>query len=1210
MHTYWPTLLKGLFTQHAETLSLELQQLSEAERQVLFQAHKSDLQALRQACFFRASRPGDFNAPLPGQEMSFDLRYSRIAVLYQALQAHMQSVASWLKNERVSVYLAEDVYTLFVNLDTCWALLCDERSVSQLSKRLHDAPTSRHEQVWNETKQGMCRRPDAPEPWIYGISHALLLREQAWADEYISLIFEQHNQHSDGGFYVAVHEALQQRPTQTRWSAYLGKALNLEIWVYREYLATLPEAHVQALLSWVAPDTPALRHLEPLLYDEVQQFIQQVAQVSAWREYLLSLILQRLQAHERPARNLPWIKLWKSLKPTLVEIGAHQSSVLTLLHAPQSNVLQLALQMLKELVSNQVPIQQPEAFVSALLHHLQHPVQKIAKDSLSLLKLWSKRDPERATQILSGLPQQLLTPYQAVREQLYAWLKKQSLIPTARETLISLWADPQLNPLERESLLKHFPHLTDAPGLSLAGVEASPAEAPTPIAIPLPSVKAIGTLPSLKQAWAKALLQALDTDTEPQLLSLELSQVYASGPELPRLQSAEQILARFVSHASGQVSDLQFETLMQSVLQVSAPADLAHARQYLDPLLSVLSRLDRPQDHVDEWGHWRLPWRNGLVALLAWGWLHGGQVYAFQQPQISKHLFSKAVNPQASHVLNALACLRAGFPARLSQPDALAGWIEPSSLLMRLQSLPPDLMSECELEHALYALAPVSRETFWPQIQAASQHLPVLWQQALALACAPEPLALKVATGWIAELQQSPPDEVFLHTLLEPAPVLKVAAADQSLRLFCAALASRQSLSDYSPWPVLQKLPLKQLRCDLGVDYASIESLLSPLGAFDELGAQLVSEELSDQALVDLLNNAQELIQQAPVQDKRNLMALHEMSAEFYLLVQQALIAPQALQEPLSSCLLPDRQTAFELPLPHYRNLYPYLLNLQNTLQWMSPLSALPQHWSAMIPWLWPHPGQATRLFMAALINVAEAWGHFGGLTWREYRQLMNAYYRQKASDPQTPEPTVNWQEVVPRLDKNDLSLALLTLGQLAWVPLVDVLPLLIQPLTSKHSEQRQVILSVLQAGLETGRLRPEQVAEALSDLLQVTRKGFRYLQDALQQLSNQDLFGEYLVLHVLETYFSRLDTSAAPAVLSALLDLTYGLCQNLGRAISSPTACQALENLAQSKKKSVSRDKARLLLGLRSGAQTLLANALLGSLLQRLQNKEPAMCI
>lgn len=1195
MHSRWPELFAQLFSLRSEALRETLQAWPAAEREALFKAHKKDLQALRQVCFYRPPPPGDLRGV---QENYLKPRYPRIAVLYDELQPHLDALSAWLKAQPVSVWLAQDAYTLFLNLDTSWALLCDARSASQLCKRLNDAPHARHEAVWHERGTHMTRRADAPEPWLYSLTLALLWRAADWADALLQQVFTQCNQHAEGGFYLAVCAALEQRPAalsaggQSAGTDFLGKALNLELWIYREQLQNLPEAHFEALLSWVSPDTPELRHLEALDHEEVRQRVHALAQQPAWRSWLLGLILQRLQAHTRPARNLPWLKLWQTLEPQPAELQAHEDRLLSLAYAPQSNALQLGLQVLKAWLKAGQPLAQPEAWRSMLLHHLQHPVQKLAKESLALLKQWLKPYPEDEAPILEGLSQQLLTPHTAVREQLYAWLQKQPLSAAAREHLTLLAADPALPPLEREKLLQHFPHLQAAAAETALPLTVSEAAAPLP--------QELKALPLWQQPWAEALQAAVQNDAELQYRPAEMAPWQLTEP-LPLPADTDALLQDFLRQASGPVSPLQLECLMQAVLKLPAPAERARAVQYLDPLLQLLPRMDQVQTQM----LWRAPSQNALVALLAWGWLEAGRLYPFRQAAAQQTLLCANTNPQADKVLATLQALQAGVPARLSQPDSLSGWIAPESLLARLRTLPPACLTVDELEQALYALAPLP-VTDWPALEPLLQALPLAFQRALRVACAPEAQAEAAAADWLQAFAASPPQDVFLSASWD-RPTFDSQPADRDFQLLVAALAARQNRPDYRSWPVLQALPLQQLRLDLGIDYGQIETLMGAMGEWNALNEALVDPEaLADGVLTDLLNafqtQSEALVNRMPTERQRKLLPLQDMPAAFQALVQQALVDPQPLQEPLSPRLMANHATAFQLQLQHYRNLYPYLLNLQNTPQWL-PLPALPRHWSELTPWIWPHPGQAARLFQAALINVGEAWGQFGGLTWQAYNQIMNAYYRQKAEDPATPEPTVSWQEIVPRLDKNDLSLALLALGQLPGLPLAGVLPLLIQPLTSKHAEQRAVVLSVLQAGLADGRLLPQPLAEMLASLLGVTRKGFRYLQLVLQDLQHQDAFGEYFVLQTLELYFARLGAEQikAASVLSALLDQAHSLCQTLQRGIESPAARAALQALAESKKKSVSRDKARLLLALPATDDESLTRRVLQSLLQRL---------
>ncbi|MBF2054627.1 MAG: hypothetical protein IGS03_14370 [Candidatus Sericytochromatia bacterium] len=815
MHSFWPELLEDLFTTRSEALRERLQGWSAAEREALFKAHKKELQALRQTCFYRAPRPGE------AMENPLNPRYPSTARLYADLQSHLEDLASWLKTERISVWVARGSYALLLNLDTCWALLCDERSATLLLKNLNDAPHADHEKIWDDRGRRMTRKADAPEAWLFSLTRALLWRQRAWADGLLDQLFAQWNQHSDGEFYQAVCEVLRQRHNAAAidWEQYLGKALNLEIWLYSEHLDALPEAHFEALLRWVPPETLELRHLEALDYEQVRAKAQAMAQEPAARARLLALIIERLQTHTRPARNVPWIKLWQSLTPQPEELLVHQTTLLSLAHAPQSNALQLGLQVLKAWLKARQPLAQPEAWRSMLLHHLQHPVQKVAKESLALLRLWLKQYPAHETVIVEGLSQQLLTPHKAVREQLYQWLQKQTLSETAQAHLALLATDPALPPLEREKLLQAFPHLQAA-----AEVLALQLDLPVQAEVTVPPPQAFKGLTPWQQPWAEALQATLLRGADLQTQQPERAHFCLLEP-LPVPEDTEDLLECFLSQASGPVSPVQLEGLMQAVLKLPVPEDRERTRQYLDPLLKLLPRIDNPKAHAQ----WSNPWRNALVALLAWGWLEAGQLYPFNLKASQEVLLSPNFNPQAEQVLATLQALRAGAPARLSQPDSLSGWIATESLLQRLKTLPSDGLTMDELEQALYALAPFPAAD-WPALASLLQALPTVFQRALCLACAPEAQAEAAAADWLKTFAKQPPTEVFLSAGWD-RPRFESQPVDQDFQLFVAALAARQNRPDYRVWAVLQPLPLQQLRCDLGIDYVQMDALLAPPGS-------------------------------------------------------------------------------------------------------------------------------------------------------------------------------------------------------------------------------------------------------------------------------------------------------------------------------------------------------------------------------------------
>lgn len=1154
MHPLWPELLKHLFTTRSEDLRPWLFALSLADQQALWKQHKPDLAALRKACQFSASA-GVFR-----EEKGEGLGFGRFLPRYPTLapfRADLPSdnVAAWITAERVNICLAEDLYPFYLNLETVWAALGDAKSVALLAKFKDQAPQPRWEILWTEKGDA---RADAPEGVLYSLTQTLGLRGETWGPEFLMQAFANHAElYGHGQFYRAVICATQTWPEQD-WVPYLAKALALEIVHYKDRLADIPLTYLFAALAWEAPSTPAFRSMGPavITYTEVVTYLSVQAQSDLKvRQTLLELTLERLQHHTRPAQNQPWIKLWNQLTPSLSELGGQFEALLMLVNASAPNALQLALQELKRLAAEAIVQPHIKELLSLLALNLVHPTQKIAKDSLALMRLIDKHHPSQDS-LLPILIPYLLTPHMAVRQEILKGFKGQTLPPSAQDILRDLLASGQLNPLEQENLAVW---VVDPPVAVLTVSQDAPE--PTP-------AFDIAQFPSHRQSWAKQLIQALEGGVlEPLLPTLD---VWQTLPDLQPLPNAEELQHFFVSHARGQVSELDFEIALISVLQVPAPTDRARAEKYLDPLLKIVSKMDRPEATQN----WNIPWHNGLLALLAQGWLEPGKQITIQTPEIDAFLQQPFLKPLFDQVTRTLALLAVGASARLSQPDNVGGWIFPERLLQRLVQLPPEAITASEVEDALYALAPVviSASAWADLFPHLSRYTPLV-QQALTVALAPETEAEATAAQWIKTLQQDPPQQFLLQAEHGGASAPET-SADQGLQLLCAALAHRQLLPYWHPWPCLQTLPIEQLQCDLGMDYGALHmAMFAQTAALQELDEN-ASDEAFLEALMAFVPQPSEVKPEPPA---RRIKPLAELSPELKALCQQCLIAASGLESPPPDSIIRALEHArFQVMTPHYRRLMPLLL-------WVQPKTWIAIDTSRMgldglIPLLWPCPGNAQRLFEVGVVQVARMQGRFGGMTRQQVNQLWQAYYQ--AGGTGEP-PQISWHEMIPNLDKQDINLSLLSMGLLPWVPLQSALDVLLEVLTSKHSQHRERIIAVLDTGLRDGRLTPDRVAKGLAELLLTVSKGFSYVQDALTGWSNRDPLGELLVLLALEQFFARLHPGINGKVLSALLDQAHGLCRTLGRGISAPEARTALTTLAEAKKKTVARDKAKLLLAL-----------------------------
>ncbi len=1156
MHPLWPELLQHLFHTRSETLRPWLWAIPAAERHSLWKQHKADLTALRKACQFSATA-GIYHEE-KGEDWSisrFTPRYPTLAPLRETLP--IDRVADWITTEKVNICLAEDLYPFYVNLETTWAALADAKSAASLAKFKEQAPRPR----WVTLQDDLGRpRPDAPESVLYSITQMLVLRDEPWVLALVQQAFDNYaDLYGQGLCYAAVTAAAEHWPEHD-WLPCFAKALVLEIAHYKGRLATLPLAHVLATLAWEPPAIPAFRRMGPAIitYAEVGAYLLQQAQAPATRAAVIDLILERLLQQGRPAQNQPWIKLWNQLEPTQNELAERWEIWLTLVNSPVPNALQLALQALKHLVTL-ADAAQAEALAPLLALNLSHPTQKIAKDSLVLLRAWHKAFPH--LNVAPLLLPQLLTPHATVRQEMLKLFKGASLPDSAQTVLQDLLASGQLSPLEQEQLSQW--------------VEVAPSPPVVPAAAPLPpaDLTELSAVPEARRAWAESLQQALNGSTPSPLPPAPTA--WAALPPFEPFPEPQALLDFCVAHARGPIRALDFERALISVLQLPTPADGVAARKYLDPLLKLLDKIDNPEALRS----WNLPWHNACLAFLAQGWLTPGYVPVLHTPEVRDLFAQPWLATWLNKVVETLALRNLGVRVRLSQPDNLGGWIATAHFCQRLEQLPAAAVTVAELEQALYALAPEPRpEACWQQMMPLLPRYQPLLQQALTVALAPVAQAEAAAASWIQSLAADPPQGLLL--VAEHGGVtFPDRPADHSLQLLCAALASRQVTPDWKPWPCLAALPIGQLRCDLGYDYTALSAQMQA----QTEALQALGEEASEEDVLQALSPFTVPVGRSEPPPRR-VQALSEWAPAMLTLCQQGLTASLALEAPPTDALVRALEYArFQVTLPHYRRLQPLLLWLQPKA-WLAVDPA--QHGlEGLVPLLWPCPGNAQTLFEVGVMHVARIQGRFGGMTRQEATRLWQAYYQGQGD---VAPPDITWTEIIPSLDKQDFSLILLSLGLLPWIALAPALEVLLEVLTSKHAEHRERILALLDTGLRDGRMTPEQVVTGLADLLLSVSKGFSAVQDALTGWSNRDPLAELLVLAALERYFARLHPGLNAKVLSALLDQAHGLCRALGRGISDPEARTALTTLAETKKKTVGRDKAKLLLALPEGSENL----------------------
>jgi len=224
-------------------------------------------------------------------------------------------------------------------------------------------------------------------------------------------------------------------------------------------------------------------------------------------------------------------------------------------------------------------------------------------------------------------------------------------------------------------------------------------------------------------------------------------------------------------------------------------------------------------------------------------------------------------------------------------------------------------------------------------------------------------------------------------------------------------------------------------------------------------------------------------------------------------------------------------------------------------------------------------PALAQSCFDLAIMKVRWMQGELGGKTRQALQAEWKAYYQAADRDTQTP-PTDAWKDVPPELRKHDYFVALLTLGRHAWVDISQGLPTLVALLRSPFKEHRESALRSLWSALLDGRLSLDTLARALAQGFAAGSQGLKYLLESLEIMRLKGPVGEALSVEMLDLLWAEFADGLKGRVLAASLDLGFLCFQQVGR-VPDRKAAEQLRNWAQAKKKSVSQDKARIILDL-----------------------------
>ncbi len=454
----------------------------------------------------------------------------------------------------------------------------------------------------------------------------------------------------------------------------------------------------------------------------------------------------------------------------------------------------------------------------------------------------------------------------------------------------------------------------------------------------------------------------------------------------------------------------------------------------------------------------------------------------------------------------------------LAQPEYLSGWISLRSFCERLQQ--SVWIAPESLHQALLRLAPEDSAAIWPVI----------------------------------ERQFADPGQSQLHPKLLSILAFALGPLAQAEAIFAEQLAHFQAqppeecllqrglftpLELNSPWDYRLLIAAWQFRQRSG--------RLSPrlLAGFEALPwSDLTVEALPPDGFSDALGDLgswEDILAAFNGLDLNSLAQPHFKSLAALPIDLQSWIN-QALDGSADWCQIPDSAFSFDAIMRQWPQLWPLSLHSQYEPGW----SYQPAQQDLIWHFLRDYPLMAPAAFTVALARID----------------------RHQATQAKRDLP------------KGSFLIDLLSLGHLPRVSLSPQLPTLVSLFASKPIRHRQMVLSLLQRALISGRLSSVSVVEALAQQFQSTQ-GFKFCLESLDSWADQteESWGLSFCWFLLDHLWQ--DSTAIPMRnQTALLDWAYRLGQS-ARPQLSIVATHQLEAWAQASKRSARRDKAAYLLAL-----------------------------
>jgi len=814
-------IIEKLFYGTPQDIKKILRDISVDKRKQLYKQTREIITTLRKS--LKENIESAYITEGEGESVKYKPKYKNVKDVYEIIKNNPSDVSKVFEENKICINPSEGSYELFLNLQILFAGLCDRKNAITSLKYNNNDPFINTSLKYKEEE---CLIP------LVGLT--LLDRNENWLKEFFIKFYEKLETYIkffpvyNGSLFLLTEIIKRHSNWEDDFSKYFGKAMYLDkfnINFKKNFSKTVFSPQIIMTAVQYEPENDSSTDLVNLPIAKYSDLLVSLIESNYLkREDVLKVALHKLLVVHRQGIVKLWIDLYDKLKITKEDLFKNKEIYLDLINAPSSLSMQIGLDSVKTIVKNGQFQDKEEILISLLSYNLNNPIQKVVKESLSIIRLIAEKNPTLNGLVLEELVSNIITPHKAVRVDIIKWISKninEEIPEHLKEILKEIYELEEVSLVEKELLKDLFftknisiPKMIDDEFMET---------------LEKPSLKELVELAkdftedSIYQKKINQLTKLLEKYNQTKKLEEDKPILfdfssYVYDEKISITENIDDFIS-FVVSRMGEYTNIDFELFLSGFVKFKNYKHKYRFTEHFAPLLKKLEECNL----VSEDKLWIVfyYYSDILLGMLIYSWLNDGKIFEFSKD-------SNAINCNWSVYVDEILYNKFLFALKLLQqtdedyrllstPSYKTGWIAPEAFTYRFIKYPKELINIDDLILALFRFPnnEQTRSRVWSIINYKIKNIEDPIEAAIAIAFAPIEIMKKAVDYFYKYFEEKQATDVILLDAYYYEAKRKEPLSEENIRfrLFNSALRSRYGINNpLDELPILKEFKLNKLR--------------------------------------------------------------------------------------------------------------------------------------------------------------------------------------------------------------------------------------------------------------------------------------------------------------------------------------------------------------------------------------------------------------